>query len=160
MGRGQLAQISWDTFSEHPLFGIGASTLQDNENLSRDVGGHASWVDQLAEYGIVGFGFYLLFLVLGIRRVWLEYRYGDNALVNGGRLVACALFVIAGFVDPVIFNIPLAPLFYFLALGPISRLRAPARMPVYDAARHGSRFPRQPPPLPHYSVEGSARRRQ
>lgn len=112
-GRGELMTVSWQTFTSHPLIGIGPSTLQENPNLYRFVGGHSSWVDQLAEYGILGFGWYLLFLFACLLRVLRAFVANRGDMLAAGRMATCLLFIVMGFANPVVFVIPVFMLLVF-----------------------------------------------
>lgn len=69
-GRYDRFRMSAKTFLANPWFGIGPVTGDEIEALQGvRVGGHASLIDQLAEYGILGFGWYLLLLGLLSKRV-------------------------------------------------------------------------------------------
>lgn len=104
--RADMWQASWFTFKENPFFGIGATTNRDNPNLGVRIGAHSSWLDQLGEYGILGFGWYLLFLMLVVRRVAVAFR--DEKLLTPqkicylGQLISCGLFFIGGTYNPVV----------------------------------------------------------
>ena len=82
-GRYELLELSVTTFRDMPWFGIGPVTGDLTEALyGSAVGGHASLIDGLAEYGVVGFGWYLLLLGLLSRRVLLGVRFGKNRLFS------------------------------------------------------------------------------
>tara|TARA_B100000780_G_scaffold66700_1_gene43954 strand:+ start:5436 stop:6635 length:1200 start_codon:yes stop_codon:yes gene_type:complete len=57
--RMDLLMISLDTFSKNPFIGVGAESLSGNENR---VGSHSSLFDLLAQFGVFGFLFILMFL--------------------------------------------------------------------------------------------------
>ncbi|MHB9131491.1 MAG: O-antigen ligase family protein [Armatimonadota bacterium] len=120
-GRGKRLMASLHTFENNPLWGIGPYTTIDNPFLyvhGGPIGGHASWFDQLAEYGFLGFGFYIVFFLLGVKRIIASYLAGPCRIFDMGRLVSCLLFVITGFLDPIIFGGTLiTTLFYFFVIG-------------------------------------------
>ncbi|MHB9024887.1 MAG: O-antigen ligase family protein [Armatimonadota bacterium] len=122
-GRGVRFMSSVRTFLEHPFVGIGPVTTVDNPFLyvhGGPVGGHASWADQLAEYGIFGFGFYLAFF-LGSCMLVIRTHLLKRSLTTMARVIACLLFVFTGFVDPVIFGgTTILVLFYFYVFGATS----------------------------------------
>jgi len=101
--RGHLAAASFKTFLEEPAFGVGAVTMWGDHPLLYDkVGGHCSWLDQLAEYGLIGFGPFLIFLTQLFRSTiggWFRHRTIWKASV----CVMIGSFVIQGFVNPAIF---------------------------------------------------------
>jgi O-antigen ligase len=116
-GRAPLWRSSARTFSENPLFGIGPTTGTDNADLHVRVGGHSSWLDLPAEYGIVGLVFYGGFLVALVRRVWMVSRKDKNHLLAQARVAACLLWLLAGSYNPVTFQIPINAVFFMVALG-------------------------------------------
>lgn len=104
--RADTWKSSWNTFLENPLFGIGATTNRDNPDLGVRVGAHSAWIDQLAEYGILGFGPYLMFLGFAIRRIVIAFRTEKTLnrykIIYLGQLVSCSLFIIGGTYNPVV----------------------------------------------------------
>ncbi len=118
-GRSDVWRMSFNTFLEYPLFGVGPSTNRENPNLYTLVGGHSSWLDQLAEYGVMGFGFYILFIGLAIRRITksfiLERNSRDLKIRYLGQLVSCVLFIFGGTYNPVIVVTEVFVLFYFMS---------------------------------------------
>lgn len=100
--RGYLATLSLDTFAQFPLFGVGPVTMALTGGLYRDVGGHCSWLDQLAEYGVVGFGPLVLFFFIssvGMLKRYLRTRKPEDAAS------VCMMFsaIIFGFGNPFVF---------------------------------------------------------
>ena len=119
-GRSDLWLASMNTFLNYPLVGIGATTNRENPDLGVRVGGHSSWLDQLAEYGIVGFGCYLFFFSLAIKRIVIAFR-NEKSLNNAkicylGQLISIALFVVGGIYNPVVIIIEVFVLFYILGI--------------------------------------------
>lgn len=112
--------MSFRTFTEHPLLGVGPTTNRENPNLYTLVGGHSSWLDQLAEYGVLGFSFYVLFIFFAIMH--LVKNFNINAyteklkIVYSGQLVSCSLFVLGGIYNPVIIITEIYTLFYFMSI--------------------------------------------
>jgi O-antigen ligase len=109
--------LSMDTFLAHPLLGVGPCTLADNPCLFTVVGGHSTWIDQLAEYGVVGFGFFICFVLSGLRQVARKLKQQRNDLIIRGCVVSCVLYLVAGVVNPVLWTDSISALFYFVVLG-------------------------------------------
>ncbi len=84
------------TMLAHPLFGLGSRVNSGDFSL---VGQHASWLDYLAMFGIPWFGLYLGFIVLMFRRV--RKMKADNT-EKAYRTVALTVYVLYGFVNPII----------------------------------------------------------
>lgn len=141
-GRPALFMASWRTFVEHPWFGIGPVTGRENSDLFINVGGHSSWIDQFAEYGVVGFTPYLVFLGFAARRAargaWAKRR--DPVVV--GRLVSIGAFIVGGTYNPVVVIVTMSPLVFFFAFGGSSMdLRTPQR-PLQRPPLVNPRLPR------------------
>lgn len=119
-GRWDTWAMSYETIIEHPLIGIGPSTNRENPNLYNYIGGHSSWLDQSAEYGVLGFSFYLLFLFLIIKRLVrntiIKSHTKKLKIVYAGQLVSCFLFVICGVYNPVVVIKDIFTLFYFMSV--------------------------------------------
>jgi hypothetical protein len=73
-----LLSYSLNTFLKNPWFGVGPVSAFDNYEEATEVGGHSSLLDQLAEYGILGFGPYLLLLGFLSNRVVRAMRFGRH----------------------------------------------------------------------------------
>jgi O-antigen ligase len=112
--------MSFQAFTEHPLLGVGPSTIKENPNLNTLVGGHSSWLDQLAEYGVLGFSFYVLFIFFAIMRLVKNFNINAHTkrlkIVYSGQLVSCFLFVLGGIYNPVIIITEIYTLFYFMSI--------------------------------------------
>ncbi len=117
--RSDLFGLSFNTFLENPLLGVGPVTNRENPILFTKIGGHSSWLDQLAEYGMLGFCFYILFIGLVIRRITksflLEKKISDIKICCLGQLTSCFLFILGGIYDPVIVVTEIFVLFYFMS---------------------------------------------
>lgn len=100
--RGYLATISLNTIVDAPLFGVGPTTMSQTGGLYRDVGGHCSWLDQLAEYGIVGFGPFLA-LVLGGSWKVVRAFLSDRSPGNAGQVAFVLCVCLFGFANPLVF---------------------------------------------------------
>lgn len=119
-GRWQTWAASFQGIKERPLIGVGPSTNRENPNLNTLVGGHSSWLDQLAEYGILGFGFYVLFFLSAVLRLFLNWSQQavtrEQKFAYAGQLASCILFFIGGTYNPVIVVTEINMLFTFLIL--------------------------------------------
>ena len=117
--RAYLFTLSLNTFLDAPLLGIGPSTLADNPNLYTLIGGHSSWIDQLAEYGILGFGtFIAAAIAFALRATRQLFKYRNNLVIKAA-FVTGILYFIGGIVNPVLFIPSIMALFYYLVLGSI-----------------------------------------
>lgn len=97
--------LSWNMFITHPLFGI--NHLTSDLTLLQGVlsGNHAEWVDSLAEYGLFAFALFY-FLVKSSKRV-----------VQGRDVkIVFILYLITGFLNPVLFNIQNMVCFYIIPM--------------------------------------------
>lgn len=124
--RVPLWQSSWYTLLEYPLFGVGPSTGAFNPNLGFVVGAHSSWLDLPAEYGLVGFGFFVAYLLAAMRRGFVT-MLRQKDIVSIGRVVACALFLLGGTYNPVAGTGQISVFVQFLALGGASLALLPSR---------------------------------
>ncbi len=114
--RSELWLMSIDTFLDNPVFGIGPVSTTENPYHGYKVGGHSSWLDLPAEYGIIGVLLFMSFIAAAIRRAVVISRLEGASLVSSARLGACVLFLIGGTYNPVIFAIPITALFFLLIL--------------------------------------------
>jgi O-antigen ligase len=112
--RLQYWEVSARTIVERPLFGWGATFGRENPDLYVRVGGHSSWLDLPAEYGIPAFIAYLLFLVSALRRA---VRTAGSPGGRAARAASCLAFVVCGAVNPVVFLSEFFVLFQFVVLG-------------------------------------------
>lgn len=100
--RGYLATISLNTVMEAPLFGVGPTTMSQTGGLYRYVGGHCSWLDQLAEYGVIGFGPFLAFVLVGTVKATRTF-VSDRSAGNAGQVVFFLCVWLFGFANPLVF---------------------------------------------------------
>lgn len=116
-GRGQLDMISIASFERSPLIGVGPYTLANNPGLWVLVGGHSSWFDQLAEYGLLGFLPIVAFLLLRTLRVLrgVTSKRATNEAV--AHLVTLIVYVVGGTFNPVLFIFPITVVVFMLAPG-------------------------------------------
>ena len=127
--------MSIRTILDYPFFGVGPSTGAENRYLYRYVGGHSSWLDLPAEFGILGAGVYfaLLFSLLAPSYVNLRARQRDGTVSVStlARLIVAVVFVIGGSYNPVAGSGPIMALVFFMALG---GMRLSDAHPRYEAA--------------------------
>lgn len=78
LSRLELAKISLNTFSKHPIFGIGyvKADFALISYTSTGIGHHSEFIDHLGRYGIIGAVFYLL--------IWINY-YKSIQKMNGSK---------------------------------------------------------------------------
>jgi O-antigen ligase len=112
--RLQMWEVSARTIAERPFFGWGPTTGRENPDLYVRVGGHSSWLDLPAEYGVPAFIAYLLFLVSAFRRA---LRTAGSSVGRAARAASCLAFVVCGAVNPVVFLSEFFVLFQFVVLG-------------------------------------------
>ena len=62
--RQDLTRTSFETFLEHPLFGVHYKYESINEAKLLSIGNHAEWVDSLAKYGL--FGILLIYFIIKV----------------------------------------------------------------------------------------------
>jgi hypothetical protein len=98
-GRGERMVRSLDTFLRYPLFGCGLETLEEN------VGGHSSWLDPLATFGILGYlpmiAFHVMLVGAGRRAV----SRGPGLLRKGDLLQFWLTYIVIGFWNSATFSI-------------------------------------------------------
>lgn len=118
-------QVFWD----NPVIGVGLAMGPDEGG----VGGHSSWGDALAWYGLLGATPYLLFHLL-ISRLWQAWRSDRSNTIYWGCLYSCALFIFYG-----IFNITsegtLIALFLYVTAACGQRSKEPANRRGVVSAR-------------------------
>jgi hypothetical protein len=107
--RGQLYLDSLNTFLKSPLFGIYGPF---GNSLSSIVGGHSGWIDLLAYYGL--FGSLPLFgaIFLNFRK---HIKFYTNHPYQRFLITAQILFVIYGFINPVIYIYQLGFVMFIIA---------------------------------------------
>lgn len=114
--RGHLASVSWRAFMQNPIIGVGPLT-EDEDNYTQ-IGRHAAFIDGLAQYGILGYGWYLAFVVLGLRRIMRLIWRENRTLTDEARFATFIAFIVAGFINPFISDASFLVLFYVLVLAP------------------------------------------
>ncbi len=101
-GRFDYLRASEESFLRHPWLGVGPFTHGENFQAGLIIGGHSSFMDQLAEYGIFGFGSYLVFVALLTRRVWLLFKFGSNRLIARSVAITWTAFLVTGVYNMVV----------------------------------------------------------
>ena len=96
-GRGEMFMRTMDTFLSNPVFGVGY------DRSVQLVGGHSSWVDPWALYGLVGYLPFFLFQALLTHRIIRNWMGQPSNIAAFGSLVCWGLFWAAGFLNPTIF---------------------------------------------------------
>jgi O-antigen ligase len=114
-GRGQLNMLSIASFERSPLIGVGPYTLRDNSGLYVLVGGHSSWLDQPAEYGLLGFLPVVAFLLLRILRVLRSVSSKSATNRALAHLVTLIVYIAGGILNPVLFIFPIMVVVFMLA---------------------------------------------
>ena len=116
-GRAIGSLYSIESWTEHPIFGVGPYTWSREQDRKYRFGGHSSWIDTLTEYGLFGFGFYIIFLYICSKRIYRSWKSNKYDLMEQGRWLSCLLFIFYGFLNPIIFKADISGLFYFFVLG-------------------------------------------
>lgn len=102
--RFQLFMVSWNSFMDSPIFGVGGY-LYIPGLVSGPIGGHSSFADMLGQYGIIGGSvlavmvFTVIFYLLRIRRGRRHQQLGPFYLTL---VIYFGLAFIHSFVNPVI----------------------------------------------------------
>ena len=119
--RFHLMKNSFNTFVAHPLFGAGLPSTSDEER----VGNHSGIVDGLAQFGVLGIVWYLAFMTIFFRRLFLTWRAHPDSLVDKARLVTFVLFLIGAMANPMFFDVGITALVFILAVSRIGIRDAP-----------------------------------
>jgi hypothetical protein len=120
--RAERILTSASTFAEHPFLGVGPFSYADAhsadpQDMGVSIGGHSSWMDHLAEYGIIGFICYLLFVFLIGKRVLRPLISGRAPTpIQMALGVLYVLYLIGGVVNPIVMIIHTQTFFLFLTL--------------------------------------------
>lgn len=98
-GRSSLNKVSYETFKQNPFLGIGIPPWQSYEKI----GEHNTWIDYLANFGILGVLPLYLFLSIRIAKRFFVH---DDFLVKPSSIIylkiSITLFLIANFISPLI----------------------------------------------------------
>lgn len=93
--RHDLFMISLNSFSESPLWGIGAWYGSG----SPYIGQHAQFIDDLARYGLLGFIPLIGFVLYGMKSIY-NASYGKH-FYNKKVLISIIIFLALGFMNPI-----------------------------------------------------------
>jgi O-antigen ligase len=117
-GRVQLNMLSIASFERSPLIGVGPyTTVRQNSGLYVLVGGHSSWLDQLAEYGLLGFLPVVVFLLLRTMRVLRSVTSKSVTNEAVAHLVTVIVYIGGGIFNPVLFVPSIRVVVFMLAPG-------------------------------------------
>lgn len=105
---------SLHVFLENPVIG---ATLGAKGIGTAAIGGHSSWMDALADYGLIGGLPYLLFHLLVFRRLWQAWRDDHQNALYWGCLLSCALYIFYGFFNVTTQGTTIALFLYVTASG-------------------------------------------
>lgn len=95
-GRGDLANVSLNTFLDNPLFGVGVPDWRSYDII----GEHMPWIDFFANYGVLGF---LPFLVFLFKRI--KYRFRDfnfSSTFDTVCLIGVLIIFASNFISPML----------------------------------------------------------
>ena len=113
--RAHLMMNSVHSFLANPVFGVGVVDAALGDDL---VGNHSGIVDSLAEFGLFGVVWYFLFIGMGVRRLYREWRRDPDDLLHQARLVTFVVFLVGAFANPMLLDIGISTLVFVLALSP------------------------------------------
>jgi O-antigen ligase len=167
-GRSDLWRVGWQVFASHPLAGVGIGNFEVVEShytlrpgaISRigylvDVPHlvHNTYLQLLAETGIIGLGLYLLVLVFCVRATWSAiHRFESIGWRREADLARAVLMGIVGMSVALFFisDGDDVRLWVLLAMGPaLATFAARATRQSGPALPHGSRpAPDAPRPVP------------
>jgi len=117
-GRVQLNMLSIASFERSPLIGVGPyTTVRQNSGLYVFVGGHSSWLDQLAEYGLLGFLPVVAFLLLHAIRALRSVTSKSTTNEAVAHLVTAVVYIGGGIFNPVLFVPSIMVVVFMLAPG-------------------------------------------
>lgn len=115
--RFNLMKNSMNTFLENPLFGVG--TYAEATAGYEVVGNHSGIVDSMAQFGLLGIIWYLIFIAICLRRLFLALKDDPNNLIHQARFMTFILFLIGALANPMLFDPGISALVFILALSPI-----------------------------------------
>ena len=110
-GRVGLAEVSWNTFLNHPFFGVGVPEW----GREKEVGEHMAWMDFAGHYGFFGFLPFLLFLAVLFKRNYKFYFMSPKSNIYATScLIGFSIFILSNFINPFIISGPMIiPLLFF-----------------------------------------------
>jgi hypothetical protein len=129
--RYALMLNSLDVFLDNPVIGASMGIKGDTAGT----GGHSSWMDALANYGLFGGIPYLLFHGLIFYRLWKTWRSDRRNALHWGCLLSCALYLFYGLFNVTTQGTTVALFMYVTAAGgkrpqvPVVVRRPPVAVP-------------------------------
>lgn len=93
-GRNALAEVSWETFANNPLTGVGIPPMRSYSII----GEHMPWVDYLAHFGIIGYLPFLLFLFYRIKDRFRNQNIFEES--NLYCLISIIICILSNFISP------------------------------------------------------------
>lgn len=106
-----LAERSFSTIMNHPILGAGFYAGFNYNNLTKYVGHHSEWIDFLATYGVLNGGLFLTFLYTSFKNLLVAPCLKKN---KSFYVALAILYVIIGFMDPVLSTNALMILFVYI----------------------------------------------
>lgn len=106
--------LSIRSFISSPFIGVGPKA----RGSYTEIGEHSTWLDGLAEFGIVGFAPFIGFLYFGFRRVYRAFKAEPNNHFQQARIVVCFVYFIHGLTNPWGFDGYCAVFFAALVMSP------------------------------------------
>ena len=125
--RYTLMLTSLSVFLEYPIFG---NSLVRETTWTPRIGGHSSWIDALAIFGVVGCIPYIMWHLFVARRLWRAWRSDRTNAVYWGCLLSCGLYLFYGFFNVTTQSTTIALFVYVIAAGGQPTL-PPRRRPVW-----------------------------
>ena len=126
--RFYLMKVSMNIFSDNPFFGVGFYRPKPDDVAAETVGNHSGIIDSLAQFGLLGIIWYLIFIAICFRRVFLALKGDSHNLINQARFLTFFLFLIGAMANPMFFDVGTSALVYILSVSPIG-LNAASRKP-------------------------------
>lgn len=87
---------SMESFVNNPFLGVGLKT----RGMWNEIGEHSTWIDSLAEFGLIGFSPFILFIFFAWRRVRAELKHDSKDTWNYARLIGFYSYLIMGLLNP------------------------------------------------------------
>ncbi|MCZ2327704.1 O-antigen ligase family protein [Limosilactobacillus fermentum] len=109
--RLMLAERSFSTIINHPILGAGFYVGFNYNDLTKYVGHHSEWFDFLATYGVLNGGLFLSFLYISFKNLLMAPCFNKS---KSFYVVLGILYVIIGFMDPVLSTNALMILFVYI----------------------------------------------
>lgn len=107
-GRAARMLWSWNTFTQHPLFGgLGIEGAK--------IGGHSEFFDLLGRFGLVGFAALTAYFVCLYRNVCAELP--SKSLVTCWRIIL-AVFIASAVLNPSLYALQMMPMILMISLTP------------------------------------------